>query len=105
MANKKLLLEYANLKLEQKRIENNIELLKDQVLQEILQIRGDSDQPVSLAELPGCTFTVTARKTWVYSEYIKDAEKVIKARKEDEQADGTAIYTETHQLMFLTPKE
>lgn len=76
-----------------------------EVLKEVQAIRGDSDQPVGLAEFPGCSFTVQSRKTWKYSEFVKDAIKVLDARKEDEQADGTATYTEAKQLMFLTPKE
>lgn len=105
MPNKQILLRYAELKIQASKLEEEMEMLKAQCLEEIKALRGDTDSPIELSELPGYKFSTMKRKTWTYSEYVKDAEKVLKARKKDEEADGTASFVETETLIFKSPKE
>lgn len=112
MPNKELLLRYAELKLQQNKIEEEIELLKPAVLLEVEEIKYGSDEPVALAELPGYSFTIEkGRKKWTYGDHttalIAEAEK----RKKEEQklclqeGRGPASYVEGEPiLVFNTPR-
>lgn len=105
MPNKELLLQYANLKIKQKAIEQELEMLKAQTLAEVLSITGGEDQPVALSELPGFSFSLANYKTWVYTQFVKDSEAALKERKAEEQKTGEATFTEEPQLRFNSPKE
>ena len=98
------LLEYGQLKIQANEIEAKLEFLKEQCLKDVLEIRGDADQPIALQELPGYKFSIMKRKTWTYPDYVKEAEKNLKAEKKDAEATGAATFTETEHLLFTSPK-
>src|SRR6185369_9177088 len=105
MPNKDLLLQYAKVKIQISKYESELEMLKDQVLEEILKLRGDSDQPIDLSELPGYTFTVQKRKNWIFTPAVSDLSKALEARKTLEKQTGDATFTENEILVFNQPKE
>jgi hypothetical protein len=102
--NKKLLLEYANLKIQAKEIEAKLEFLYDEALKQVQEIKGDSDQPVALDTLPGYTFGIASRKTWTYSQSLQTKEIDLKTLKATEQATGAATFIEEQQLRFSSPR-
>lgn len=105
MPNKELLKEYAQYKIELADLEARMELIKDAVLAEVIEIKGDSDSPVQLSDLPGYSFSIQKRKTWTYPSDILDAEQVLKDKKKEAEATGEATFIEKEQLMFNSPKE
>lgn len=105
MANREILLRYGALKIQDKQTKAEIEMIKDQALQEVLQLRGDTDSPIALEDLPGCTFSVKKLKTWEYSPEVTDLKKRLEDRQTLEQQNGDATFTEKDSLTFNTPKE
>ena len=105
MPNKTLLLEYAKLKIQISDLEEKAQFLKDSVLAEVLAIRGSSDSPVQLSELPGFSFTTQKRKSWTYPESITEAEKSVKEMKKNAEATGDATFIENEILVISTKKE
>lgn len=90
--------EYAELKLEEKRIELRINELKGQVIEE-MQAEGVDKQPTPLGN-----FTLSLTKKWKYSGAVKEADEFMKNLKEKEKQDGTAECTEVAELKFFTIK-
>lgn len=103
--NKDLLLHYADLKIQASKIEEELEMIKEQALAEVLAIRGDTDSPVQLSDLPGYSFTVKPYRTWQYTGQTQDLEKTLKARQKEEQQLGLAeVVNEKLSLVFNSPK-
>lgn len=86
------------------KLESELDMIKDMTLQEIKMIRGNTEDPVQLQELPGYSFTIQNRKTWTYTDFVKNMETEFKKLKKDEEADGTATFTEKESLIFSSPK-
>ena len=108
MPNKELLLRYAWLKTQTKKLEVELEMIKDQVLEEVQAVIGDTEQQLSLQEYPGCTITLAkARAKWEYTAATKAmAEEVKEIQKEEEQTGkATNLNEGKKQLMFNQPKE
>jgi len=102
--NREILLTYGQNKLKIAALEAENDMLKADALKEILALRGDTDSPVAMEELPGCSFSVMKRKTWKYSSYVQSSETALKERKKEEEQTGEASFTETEHLIFNGPK-
>lgn len=105
MPNKELLLRFAEVKIQIAKYESELEMIKDQVLREVQELRGDTDSPVTLNDLPGYSFSIMKRKTWEYPEYVKQAIKNLEKEKKHAEQTGSATFTETEHLLFKSPKE
>ena len=51
------------------------------------------------------TFSVTHRKDCSYSKRVESQEELVRVMKGEEQADGTALYTETLGLRYNPKKD
>jgi len=103
--NKQILLRYAELKTTITNAEAELDLIKAQALAEVQALRGDTNSPVALTELPGATFSIMKRKTWEYTPATKTLEQTLKDRKKLEEQTGDATFTETEHLLFKTQKD
>ena len=94
--NKPLLEQYAQLKIKEKQIESEMEMIKEQVLKEVKSI--SVDQPVQVGEFG--TFSITMKKKWQFSEELLDMKVKVTQKEKQEQQDGTATFEETEILVF-----
>ncbi len=108
MANKELLLKYAELKIKEAAIEEELELIKPAVLLEIEEIKfaNDTQEGVSLAEYPDYIFSIKpGRKSWTYSPQVASLiERLDEQKKAEEkqrlQADtGPATFVEGEKIL------
>ena len=96
--NKELLIEYGNLKIEEKKIAARISELNGQVLENILQSGADK------VETDIGAFSIITRKKWTYSDRYENKKEELNLMKTEEEADGTAEFEETSSLMFKEKK-
>ena len=54
--------------------------------------------------LNGFMVSISARKTWTYSKWVRTLEKMLKTRKTNEQNNGVATFEETSTWQFLSTK-
>lgn len=97
--NKEILQEYLTLQKEKERIEERQTEIKDDILVEML------DSQLDKIESDFGSFTVTRRKTWKYSSKVDELKNLVDDRKEQEEKDGTATFTEKPGLIFTSLKE
>lgn len=92
-------IEYEQLKIKQREIEERLEILHPIVSSIIPE-----GQNVMMKE---GYFYIQPRREWKFSENVKQAEKNLKTLKENEKADGTATYKESPTLYYRsgTPEE
>ena len=64
-------------------------------------IEGIQAQGLTLLRVGGFTVSISRRKTWAYSKWVRTLEKMIKTRKTNEQNSGVATYEETPTWQFL----
>ena len=83
--------QYAELKIEEKRITDLLESLKPEI-KEYIEGQGVDKLPTSLG-----TFTLGARTTWKYS-------PAVEALQKEEKATGIAKQVVTTSLIFTAPK-
>lgn len=103
---RELWLQYGALKIKAKAIDEELEMLKDQMLKEVIAEKGDSKESISLKELPGYTFNITTKTAYKYSDYVLASELALKDRKKEEEQKG--LYqdkTETPVLVFKEIKQ
>lgn len=74
--------EYESLMLKKRALENEIDVLKSELLPELPRDKA--------IETENGTFNVESRMKWTYSESTQEADKDIKATKKSEEQDGTA---------------
>lgn len=98
--NKELLVQYAQLKIQEKELQSKIKELAPQILKSIDDSGADK---VELSEYG--SFSLVTTKKWKYSEAVKTAETVLEQLQEKEKADGTATFEENKQLKFFALKE
>lgn len=95
---KTLLQEYADLKVEEKRIKARIDELNPEIKQSIVDAGADKiDMEVG-------TFLLVIKKKWKYSEKVTTLDNQLKLFKSNEEADGTATFEEDSMLMFKAKK-
>lgn len=92
--NKSLYKEYAELKIEEKKIKIRIEELNPQIKKEIIDM-GLDKLPTNLGN-----FNIKKVKRWKYSELIDSLKKQLDESKAQEEANGTATFVEVEQLEF-----
>lgn len=85
--NKQLFSNYAAKKIQMKALEEELELMKPEILKEM----GDNEE----VEIEGGVFTITKKRNWTYPEEIKKQDEALKAKKKEAEQLGTAEYTET----------
>lgn len=108
MPNKEILIQYATLKLQAKKIEDELEMLKAQVQAEVEAIIGTSDQQVTLSDLPGVSLSLAkARAKWEYTPQTRAAEEALKETKKEEEQTGLAVNLNDgkRELRVNLPKE
>lgn len=93
---KEILQRYATLKIEDKRINNEIEFLKPQVLLSLKAI--STDQPVQIENVG--TFTIKKLKTWEYSEELQELKAKVAQMEAEEKQNGRAKFVESESVMF-----
>lgn len=96
---KQALSEYAELKIQTKNAEARMKELQPLIVG-AMQHEGIDKIPTSKG-----SFTLQARKTWTYSGVVEELKANLDARKEQEEADGTASYKEAPVLQFRESKE
>lgn len=89
---------YAALKQEERRIQKDIEDLGPVILQ-MIEASGHDKVKSTFG-----TFSVEKRRTYVYTEAVKDAERRVSMMKDEEKASGKAAVKETHSLKYYSPK-
>lgn len=90
---------YAELKVKEKSIKEEIETLAPQIMEYLIG-QDIEKQPTTLG-----VFSIAKRKSWKYTNAVEIAEKKFKDLQIKEQADGSATFTEKPYLLFITPKE
>ena len=91
--------EYAELKLEERRIKDRIAELQPDIIASMLSA-GKDKQPTSLG-----TFTLGSRRTWAFSEGVHTLLEQVEALKQEEKANGTATSEEKPELKFFINKD
>lgn len=91
--NTELFDKYAELAIQKKAIESELEALKPHLLDEVCKT---DDRKLKRA---GVTFSASMRKRWAYSEETSQLEKDLKQRKKKEEAAGIATYEENACLV------
>lgn len=112
MINKELLTKYAELKLQEKLIKNELEFLNEEVCRQVSEYIASNDGALPGVELVGGEIGITGRgkfsikklKTWKYSDFVKRSEEAIKDRKAEEQASGEATFEEKESVIFTQDK-
>lgn len=95
---KDLFKEYANLKIEEKRIKKQIEKLSPLVKEEMNKA-GAQKVPSAFG-----TFTLKPVSVWKYSEAVDILEQKVDTLKESEKATGVAMSDVRYDLVFTAPK-
>lgn len=107
MPNKELLLQYANLKIQASKLEDELEMLKAQVQAEVETLMPEGMDQLALQELPGYSFSLAKSKAkWQYSPTLQAVEADLKDMKKDEEATGKAtnLNDGKRELRFNQPK-
>ncbi len=92
--NKENLKEYAELKIQEKRIKSRIEELNPVIKQEMIDL-GLDKVPTTAGN-----FNIKKAKKWTYSPAVAAAKESLDSLKSQEEADGTATFVEVEQLEF-----
>lgn len=94
--NKEILKRFAELKIEAKRIDNEIEFLQPEVLKEIQAI--STTDPVQVDDLG--VFSLRSLKKWHFSEELLDMKVKVTEKEAEEKANGTAKFEESTSVSF-----
>lgn len=99
------ILRYGALKIQIAALEDEIDLMKPVVLQEVAAIRGDTDSPIELKELPGYSFSIKpGKRVWTYTPATTELDVTLKTRQKEEQAIGLATATESEPVLVFSKK-
>lgn len=96
--NRETLKQYADLKSQVSKLEDQMEALKPEVMDIIESVNPD-DKTV---ETDFGSFTVVQKRKYEYSDEIVALEKDVKERKKAEEATGDAVYTIAPYLKFTS---
>lgn len=99
MLKTEILKEYAELKIEEKRIKARVEELNPIVKKEIIDA-GLDKLPTNLGN-----FNIKKTKRWTYTEAVTLAKQSLDELKVSEEASGIATFVEVDQLEFRENKE
>ncbi len=101
--NKAQLERYAELKVMEKQIKNELEFLAPAILPQVTEFMEANEGALPGVEGKG-KFSITRKKTWHYSTLVIQNEKDLKELKKEEEANGEATFEEKEILMFTQPK-
>ena len=93
--NTQLFQDYAQLKIQEKQLKEQIDSLKEEVIKEMQGADLDK-QPTELG-----TFTIQSSKKWTFTKEVESAQKEVERLKKHEQANGKATFTEVPELKFF----
>ena len=96
---KELFKEYAELKIEEKKVKARVEELNPIIRKEILDM-GLDKLPTSLGN-----FNIKKVKRWTYTPAVNEAKQRLDELKAAEEATGTATFVEVEQLEFRETKD
>lgn len=97
--NKELLERFAKLKVEEKRLKNEIEFLQPEVLKEVSAVY--TGQPVTTEAIKDIgAYSIRKLKTWTYSEALQDIKAEVAEQEAEEKQNGKASFVESESLMF-----
>lgn len=84
-----------------------VRMKADEARKKMLQaaIEDNFGQSETTVKMPYGTFKMVARKSWEYSDDVKEAEEDLKIRKQDEQEQEIAVPTVTYGLRFNVAKK
>ena len=99
MPNKLLFEQYAQLKIKETAIKDEIDLLKEGIMQELNDVEEDT---VSLSGVGD--FIKVRRKTWTYLPIVKELKKKLDDEKAEEEAKGDATFEVAETFMFKANK-
>jgi len=92
--NEDTLKKYADLKVQIKKLETEADICKTEILESL------SNETEAKIERDYGNFTLYQKRTYTYSPELVTLIDDVKERKTQEEADGTATYTEAHVLTF-----
>ena len=98
--NKEKFKKYAQLKLDAASLKAQIEALAPEILE---MIKSGGVDKVKLSNVG--IFVVETRKTYVYSNKVKEVERSCNKLKEEEKATGIAKAIESYTLKFFAKKD
>ncbi len=90
---------YAELKIQQRKVEEEIKSLNP-LVREGMESRGLDKQPTSVGD-----FLILKKKQWKYTEECETLRTALKNRETQEEADGRASFTEKNELQFRVKKD
>lgn len=93
---KQKLAQYAALKTQIKTLEKELDLLKEPVM----EMLGDNDE----IQTDFGTFTKVNKRKYSYPSEIAIMEDIVKEKKKEAEATGTATYTENPYILFKEVK-
>ncbi len=97
---KELLERYASIKERQKRDEEELESLSNEITLKITEQGADKINADGIG-----TFTIAKRKLWKYSEQVEHTFDQLKSMKDEEQANGEATFIENPYLIFKAERK
>lgn len=99
MIDKKTLARYAELKVSISEMNDELDLLKDEIVAGMKEVGADK------LDADYGTFSLASKKTWKYSPAVESLNEQLDTTKKQEQADGTAECEENKYLVFKAKKD
>lgn len=100
--NREILERWATLKLSVKKAEEEMDLIKEMVEKEVIELAGDKKGFI----LEGFgKFTVGVTRTWQFTDHVKSLEELLDNAKADEKKTGAASYLDKPKVTFTTPHD
>lgn len=96
--NKELFKQYADLKIKEKVIQEQLDEIKPALINDIEASGADK------IESTFGIFTLVSMKKWKFSPAVENAKKTLDELQANEKADGTATFEENKQLKYFAPK-
>ena len=90
---------YADLKIKEKEIQEQIKITAELLLPQMIEKNTDKLVKDGIG-----TLSLESRKTWKYSPRVIELEGKVDDLKSQEKADGTATYAESRNLKFTAYK-
>lgn len=100
MINKQILEQYAKIKSEIKLLEEKADELNPQILE---MMQAEEVGEIAIGDLG--KLTIGSRRTWKYSNEVKELEIKLKEEKKLEEQTGKADYIEKQYILFKGNKE
>lgn len=99
MIDKKTLARYAELKVSIQTMDDELGLLKDEIVAGMREVGADK------LDADYGTFSLAVKKTWKYSPVVESLGEQLDITKKQEQADGTAECEENKYLVFKAKRD